>query len=608
MEENKMKVLFNRVIPENYDDLQNMFKEVFKQDNIKNLTFDDGKEKINITEDNYKNYVISAIELSHTTKNILVNVDQKKEDDKLEIKFNENLDLLKRKIKENNELKKKNKDLEQKIQKLNEEEEIRKKEINEEDKKDVMSELERKNEMINQKCKILDGFEEFKKYMKEDKKYLDNLNKVEKEYKEKFESEIKTILEDIKNKLINETRTKCEEEFKKYINELEEAESKRKEEYDNGLENINYRMLIESSDLIHNIRCKQCEKKPIIGVLYKCAQCTTDYYLCEKCEDKNYHSDEHPHNFIKIRKSDKMIIDKDAINKNKEDKKDNQSRKNNFENNQRDTNYKKNNNNYNQYEIDKNRNNQMNNVVNQNINNIRNNNRNALPNQQPNDINDFYDVPEETKINNPMLNDDGNNFNIFQSMANQLKNIGGNKQMEKVEQRNQMEYQKNEIYNTNLYNFVCEFPNNGVYEFNLSKRIKPEIIFNIKNIDNKDWRENEMFLKTNKNSQLKINDYKLYSIRKGESKRINLNIPSINEITDGTYNIILDFCVNNKIYGEPIKFKVKIVPDQNLLKIIEFRNIYQLSEKEYPNEQILPLLKKNKFDYDKTFDEMFQEN
>ena len=55
-----------------------------------------------------------------------------------------------------------------------------------------------------------------------------------------------------------------------------------------------------------------------------------------------------------------------------------------------------------------------------------------------------------------------------------------------------MENQRNdEIYNKNLYNFVCEFQNNGVYELNLSKRIKPEIIFNIKNIDNKDWRENE---------------------------------------------------------------------------------------------------------------------
>ena len=145
----------------------------------------------------------------------------------------------------------------------------------------------------------------------------------------------------------------------------------------------------------------------------------------------------------------------------------------------------------------------------------------------------------------------------------------------------------------------------GVYEFNLSKRIKPEIIFNIKNIDNKDWRENEMCLKTNKNSQLKINDYKLYSIRKGESKIINLNIPSINEIVDGIYNIILDFCVNNKIYGEPIKFKVKIIQDENLLKIIEFRNMYQLCPKDYSNEEILTLLKKNNFDYNKTFENLF---
>ena len=97
----------------------------------------------------------------------------------------------------------------------------------------------------------------------------------------------------------------------------------------------------------------------------------------------------------------------------------------------------------------------------------------------------------------------------------------------------------------------------------------------------------------------------MYSIRKGESKRINLNISSINEITDGTYNIILDFCVNNKIYGEPIKFKVKIIPDENLLKIIQFRNKYQLNEKEYPNEKILNLLKKHNFNFDETFSDLF---
>jgi hypothetical protein len=238
-----------------------------------------------------------------------------------------------------------------------------------------------------------------------------------------------------------------------------------------------------------------------------------------------------------------------------------------------------------------------NNLKNKNENNINNNTNNQNQNQNTKEI--INDSKEEEKKNNN---------NILLSMPIQIKNNDANNQIPKVEQRNQMEYQRNEIYNKNLYNFVCEFPNNGVYEFNLSKRIKPEIIFNIKNIDNKDWRENEMFLKTNKNSHLKINDYKLNSIRKGESKRINLYIPSINEITDGTYNIILDFCVNNKIYGEPIKFKVKIIQDENLLKIIEFRNNYQLSEKEYPNEKILNLLKKNKFDYEKAFIDLFNEN
>ena len=98
------------------------------------------------------------------------------------------------------------------------------------------------------------------------------------------------------------------------------------------------------------------------------------------------------------------------------------------------------------------------------------------------------------------------------------------------------------------------------------------------------------------------------SIRKGESKIINLNIPSINEIVDGIYNIILDFWVNNKIYGEPIKFKVKIIQDENLLKIIEFRNMYQLCPKDYSNEKILKVLKKNKFDYEKAFIDLFNEN
>ncbi len=157
----------------------------------------------------------------------------------------------------------------------------------------------------------------------------------------------------------------------------------------------------------------------------------------------------------------------------------------------------------------------------------------------------------------------------------------------------------------NLYQFNCEFKNNGIYEFYKLNDFKPKVSFLIRNIGNVEWKENEIFLKTNKNSQVFIKDYKLSPLNKEETQKISLTFTSINKIKEGNYNIILDFCVNNKIYGEPIKFKVKIIPDENLLKIIEFRNNYQLSEKEFPNEKILNLLKKHNFNFDETFSDLF---
>ena len=154
-----------------------------------------------------------------------------------------------------------------------------------------------------------------------------------------------------------------------------------------------------------------------------------------------------------------------------------------------------------------------------------------------------------------------------------------------------------------LYKFSCKFPNNGIYEFDLSKEFR--VVFLIKNTGNIDWKENEIFLKTNKNSQLKIKDYKVNALRIGESKKIKLYFP--NEIKDGNYNVVFDFCFNNQICGEPIKFVVKILPDddENLLKVIEFRMNFDLDENDFPNEKILKALKKNNFDYEKTFQDIF---
>jgi len=54
----------------------------------------------------------------------------------------------------------------------------------------------------------------------------------------------------------------------------------------------------QSQKVVHEcVRCDGCQKKPIVGVRYKCAICH-DFDFCEECEAKNIH----PHPFLKIRR------------------------------------------------------------------------------------------------------------------------------------------------------------------------------------------------------------------------------------------------------------------------------------------------------------------
>ena len=54
----------------------------------------------------------------------------------------------------------------------------------------------------------------------------------------------------------------------------------------------------------YGIVCKKCNMNPIKGYRYKCSVCK-DYNLCERCEEKNYETQEHQHDFIKMRNEEK---------------------------------------------------------------------------------------------------------------------------------------------------------------------------------------------------------------------------------------------------------------------------------------------------------------
>ena len=69
-------------------------------------------------------------------------------------------------------------------------------------------------------------------------------------------------------------------------------------------------------------------------------------------------------------------------------------------------------------------------------------------------------------------------------------------------------------------------------------------------------------------------------------QKVILPIPSLAEMNEGDYDLILDFCVSDKKYGEPLKIKIKILPDEKKKLIDDFRRYYGLSKEDYPDERI----------------------
>jgi hypothetical protein len=81
----------------------------------------------------------------------------------------------------------------------------------------------------------------------------------------------------------------------------------------------------------------------------------------------------------------------------------------------------------------------------------------------------------------------------------------------------------------------------------------------------------------------------------------------------GDYKIIFLFWSGGKINGEKIVAIIKIKEkddkkneiDENISKIDEFRDMFNLTEDEYPNEKILDILRENDFNYENAFSSLF---
>ena len=251
------------------------------------------EEEINKNE-NLKDDKIENEEIINTILNeneFLVNEnDNLKKKNKKYLKVKEDYNLKEKECEDlnnkNNMLSNKVKEQEDMISKINEE-------INEYEKK--ISTLEKEKEIKNK------GINDKKNQIDEYKSKISNLeNEIQKEKEmnsSKINEEIKIIKENYEKKL--------QIELKKIESHLIEKMENKFNQYKNNLKKSNFDKMNESipscKTIHYGIKCEKCFQEPIKGYRYKCSVCN-DYNLCDKCEEKNSIENEHPHNFIKIRK------------------------------------------------------------------------------------------------------------------------------------------------------------------------------------------------------------------------------------------------------------------------------------------------------------------
>ena len=138
---------------------------------------------------------------------------------------------------------------------------------------------------------------------------------------------------------------------------------------------------------------------------------------------------------------------------------------------------------------------------------------------------------------------------------------------------------------------------------------KIEII--IENNGTKDWPENNAKLIFGQKSKIKGEDIILKSQKCNEKNKYEIQFHNLSQFKEGIYESYAYININGWL-GEQIilkiiikKKKIKSEIEEHLDIIEEFRNEFSLNPNDYPKEKILYLLKKNDYDKELAFAELF---
>ena len=150
----------------------------------------------------------------------------------------------------------------------------------------------------------------------------------------------------------------------------------------------------------------------------------------------------------------------------------------------------------------------------------------------------------------------------------------------------------------------------SIYIYQGTDKVDFEIY--LKNSGNKTWA-NDSKLLVDPTSKCKVDEIILDPQKPNVEKGYPVTIKDLKNYPEGEYKIIFWFYSGGKIHGEKIVAIIRIKEkdekkneiDENIDKIQEFRDTFNLSEDEYPNEKILEILKENDFNYENAFSSLF---
>ena len=405
----------------------------------------------------------------------------------------------------------------------------------------------------------------------------------EKILKEKYEKELEDQIIKI-SKMLNQRFEIKKNEIKNSYEQAYKAKEKEMENKFNVMVDSMNSKLEENNNNNNNINLSSICNTIHHGI--KCQKCFKEpivgyRYKCSECNDYDLCQDCEEENFIKgDHPHDFIKIRNEQINENKKSFVNNNNN-NIFINN--DIPYN------NQFQKNIQNNNSFNNNI-QNNNNSFNNN-NIQNNNIYNNNNNIQNINKSFKKNN--IQNNNNSFNN--------KNIQNNKNEFNIMNNNNNDNEEKD------YSYEClnkdslkQVVEEGEEEVNFELTLKNNKI--------KKWPQGNAKIVSDSSSNFVGDDIILEPQDYNEIKNYSYKVKDLGSYPIGNYKIYLCFEVNGEQYGDKLLLKIEIKEKQEgdiKEKIKEFREQYSLSKEDFSDNQISEIIQKYNFDYSKAFSALF---